>query len=577
MVFTAPVRSCSIRRSPSFCGRACITTRAKTKRPANRQPASLFQYTSGRWVYNEKIRLQERYLKFNLPGLHSVIATATGHLATDLVSFTKLSDGKSNRTFRASFSDGQNVIAKLPYHCTIPKRYTVASEVATMDYLRHNAIPTPKVYGYSSGTMNQVGTEYIVMEHMDGKPLSESWYTMTSDQQQRIMKQIVELETQMMSLKFPASGSIYYLDDIFQDRNIPLRDIGDRKFCVGPMVQPQYWEGQRALSDPRGRGPWTSPNHIFGDVGKRELDWAKNYAKPRFPHNRAYRGIYAYRFVHPNEHIKNLTEYVELSQYLGFSPRSPLYRHVFVHPDLQPSNILVSKSHEVIGLIGFQHSAVLPLGLAAGFPKPFYNPGDLLSDMLVHPSSELPPNHESLSPTALQEAREQYRRQRIHFLYASFTRQMNPHYFEAIFDDLAIMHRKLFHLANTPWVGDSVSLKAELIDAINNWLPLTANDTPGNTWRLSTPPSLNYSPTEINEIMHALNRQQAVDAEITAIRERLGVAEDGWVSNENYESALKGIRQLKEKMLADAKTREDRADIESHFLFQDFSESGFKP
>ncbi|KAL4962009.1 aminoglycoside phosphotransferase family protein [Aspergillus stella-maris] len=577
MIFTASVRLRITTRSLSCCGRACITTRTKAKRPSNPQLESLFHYTSGRWVYNEKIRLQERYLKFNLPGLHSVIATATGHSATDLVSFTKLSDGKSSRTFRATFSDGQNAVARLPYPCTVPKRYTVASEVATMDYLRLSDIPTPKVYGSSSSTMNQVGAEYIVMEQIDGKPLSESWYTMTSDQQQRIMKQIVELQTRMMSLKFPASGSIYYLDDILQDRNIPLRDISDRKFCIGPIVQPQYWEGQRALSDPRGRGPWTSPNHIFGDVGKRELEWAKNYAKPRFLHNRAYRGIYAYQFVHPNEHIKNLTDYVELSQYLGFSPRSPLHRHVFVHPDLQPSNIIVSKSHDIVGLIGFQHSAVLPLGIAARFPAPFHNPGDSLSEMLVHPSTELPRNHESLSPAELHQAREKYRKQRIHYLYASFTRQMNPDYFEAIVDNLAIMHRKLFQHANTPWVGDSVSLKAELINAINNWLPLTASDTPGNTWRLSTPPSLDYSTAEINEIIHALKRQQTADAEIAATRERLGIAKDGWVSNENYDYAIKGIRELKEKMLAGAKTREDRADIENHFPFQDFSESGFKP
>ncbi|KAL4935201.1 hypothetical protein BDV06DRAFT_207470, partial [Aspergillus oleicola] len=446
-----------------------------------------------------------------------------------------------------------------------------------LDYLRLQGIPTPTVYAYSSSTMNQIGAEYIIMEQLDGKPLSEKWYTMTFDEQHQIMKQIVELEAKMMSLKFPASGSIYYLHDITQDRSIPLRGHGNQKFCVGPVAQLQYWEGQRAVLDSRFRGPWPSPNRIFGEVGKRELEWTKTYAKPRFPYNRAHRNIWSFNFVHPNAHIKTLTDYVELSRYLGFSPRSPLYRPSLVHPGLQPSNIIVSKSNEITGLIDFQHTAVLPLGLAARFPEPFHNPDDPLSDILAHPSSELPDNHDTLSPIEIAEAREKYRKQRIHYLYATFTKQMNPDHFNAIFDDLAIMHRTLFKHANTPWLGDSLTLKAELINTIGNWPTFTAADTPGNTWRSSIPPSLKYSKVEINETMHSLQRQQNADAEIAQIRDRLGISEDGWVSNDKYDSAMEAIRELKDKMLKEAKTKADRIAIQDHFPFQDFSETGFKP
>lgn len=84
------------------------------------------------------------------------------------------------------------MIAKLPYLSTVPEHYTVASEVATLDYIRLHGIRTPEAYAYCSTKDNPVGAGYIIMEKLDGIPLSDIWYSMTIKEQQKVMKQIVE-------------------------------------------------------------------------------------------------------------------------------------------------------------------------------------------------------------------------------------------------------------------------------------------------------------------------------------------------------------------------------------------------
>ena len=45
--------------------------------------------------------------------------------------------------------DGFRMVARIPYQLTEPKYHLVASEVATMDFLRSSGLPIPEIYGYS--------------------------------------------------------------------------------------------------------------------------------------------------------------------------------------------------------------------------------------------------------------------------------------------------------------------------------------------------------------------------------------------------------------------------------------------
>ncbi|RFU29476.1 hypothetical protein B7463_g6872, partial [Scytalidium lignicola] len=134
-----------------------------------------FNYTSGRCLYNEHLRLSERRLVFNVNELCRLIAKSAGQLATNIILFTKFAEGGSYRILEATFRDGLKVTARLPYPSTIPRRYGIASEVATMEFLRLNGVPVPKVFDWNSSSSNEVGSEYIIMERVQGRELEEMW------------------------------------------------------------------------------------------------------------------------------------------------------------------------------------------------------------------------------------------------------------------------------------------------------------------------------------------------------------------------------------------------------------------
>jgi hypothetical protein len=116
--------------------------------------------------YNEHLRLLERRLYFNINELCHLVAKSVGLSYTDIILVTKIAEGGSYRIFEATFRDGLKVIARLPYPCTIPRKYGVANEVATMEFLRIHGIPIPKILDWSSSASNQLGSEYIIMERV---------------------------------------------------------------------------------------------------------------------------------------------------------------------------------------------------------------------------------------------------------------------------------------------------------------------------------------------------------------------------------------------------------------------------
>jgi hypothetical protein len=61
---------------------------------------------------------------------------------------TKLAEGGFNRTFVIALRGGRQVVARVLYPVTAPNYYAVASEVATIEYLRSCGIPAPGIYGY---------------------------------------------------------------------------------------------------------------------------------------------------------------------------------------------------------------------------------------------------------------------------------------------------------------------------------------------------------------------------------------------------------------------------------------------
>lgn len=92
------------------------------------------------------------------------------------------------------------------------------------------------------------------MEFIQGTLLSDIWSDLGEDELISISSQLAKLKSKMMSMVFPAGGSLYYtkdLEKVTERLGIPLKD---KSFCVGPDTSLPLWYGRRLQLDVD-RGP----------------------------------------------------------------------------------------------------------------------------------------------------------------------------------------------------------------------------------------------------------------------------------------------------------------------------------
>ncbi|KAL8726443.1 MAG: hypothetical protein Q9166_006721 [cf. Caloplaca sp. 2 TL-2023] len=528
---------------------------------------ALFSYDSRKWIYNESLRQAERYLKFDVQQLKHVAATSVGRTKADVIDIHKLGEGGFNRAFEITLRDGLQLVARLPYSSTVPKHYATASEVATMDLVRCHGIPVPEIYQYSATSENPVGAEYIIMAKVGGKALVNYWWRLTPGEIMKIVTQIVEMEATLFSINLPASGSIYYTTDL--DPAVEREAIDGKgkfgDFCVGPDAHYGWWHGERA-SLPLDRKAFRRPEDALRAVGMRELIWTKQRARPQFPSECLYRQIHGYQKSSPTEHIATLSDYLRIADFL--LPKEPrLTRHVIRHPDLQPSNIFVTESMDLLGVIDWQHCSILPLFLHAGIPEYLQNYDDQGSNELVPP--RLPEKFDELSIEDQNAARDLHRRQLLHFAYVGRTLQMNEDHFDACRLDDIVLRKRLFQGARCPWDGNTVTLKADLIRATQEWPALTSTFGEKD---LDCP--ITYSEEEVEKILELDKKQREIDDFVSNVRRFLGIDSQGAVPAEHYDEAKELAKKLKADAIEAAETDMAKEDLQHHFPFDDHDESG---
>ena len=201
--------------------------------------------------YNEQLRLAERKLEFDIDALCEVAAQTLGHAPDQLSAINKIGEGGSYRVLEFIFRDGKSIIARLPYPSLRPFQRAIASEVATMDYLRLRGLPVPKVLAWTTYTETAVGCPYILMERAKGTELSKDWSAMEAKRRLNITKSIGRVEKMLFDLDLPAYGSIYFKDDptIPKDVGIDISAEGfTQKFVVGPSAEELwYYAGRDSL------------------------------------------------------------------------------------------------------------------------------------------------------------------------------------------------------------------------------------------------------------------------------------------------------------------------------------------
>ncbi|RAL11729.1 uncharacterized protein BO97DRAFT_470893 [Aspergillus homomorphus CBS 101889] len=401
----------------------------------------LFSYTSGRYLYDENLRFEERYVEFDVKALEAIASSVVC----------------KNKTFILTMNDGFEVIVKIPYRHTVPKILTTESEVATLDFLRQKGVPVPRVYAYCSKPDNAVGTEYIIIEKAPGQALDRRWFDLTPKERIRLVTSFVEIERKLFLIPFSSHGSIYYRDSLPQHLRSDLYETSHEDdgshFCIGPSTDYMFWRGRRTLLD-IDRGPWTDHREYARSVGQRELAWTKRYGKPLqngFPHNTIVEGEI------PHEaNLDLLNRYSLISPFiLPKDRRNPMNKATIRHPDFNPSNIFVSDSCEISCIIDWQHCSIIPLLLAAGNPPLFENPDGKPPKNLEKPS--LPDIYDSLNPEEK-------------LMLMTFI-DNKPH-LAALRHPLMPHRQHAVERAGRQWSGNVITLKGTLV-RLNDWFQAT--------------------------------------------------------------------------------------------------------
>ncbi|EGN99355.1 hypothetical protein SERLA73DRAFT_73889 [Serpula lacrymans var. lacrymans S7.3] len=397
-------------------------------------PNDLFNYSSGRWLVNNDLRLAERRREFDVNELCRRAAQSVGRTSQDIDTFVKLAEGGFNRTFLITMHGGFEMVARIPYPVTVSKLYAIASEVATMRFLRSSGLPVPEVYDYSPSSDNVAKTEYIFMELIRGTKLSDVWMELEEPDIVSVLRQPVQLESRMMLIPFPAGGSLYYTNDLEKVEGVHTIDENAKAVLVAAALK--------------------------------ELAYLEKFGRPLLPFQRGRREAYGYKGQSPSDHIKNLERYLVIAPSLASKDsalhhfRSPAEQH---HPENRgPARLATCLDPTQF--------------LFAGVRGCLQNYDDPVSQALTPPS--LPANMDKLDQSEHSHAMGLYHRGLVHFHYVKNTEQYNKLHHDALSDLVSMFIYRLFNQAGAPWEGETHALKTTLIEAMEMWGMLTGEGVP---------------------------------------------------------------------------------------------------
>jgi hypothetical protein len=217
-------------------------------------------YTSGRWLRRDKLECESRCITFNFNSLcQKVIALCLG--AVSIAKYDK-KEGGFNRVFIFTTDNAKRIVARLPFSIAAPPGLRTNSEIATNEYRMSNpsfrvgcitqlltvlnnlvqqntSVPIPKVLHWNDSASNSIGSEYIIMEHFTGVQLHQRWSTMTETQRIRCIEAIYQKAKELVDIKLPVYGSLYFGNYPFKNALYHLLKDG---FSIGRHCGAIYWD-----------------------------------------------------------------------------------------------------------------------------------------------------------------------------------------------------------------------------------------------------------------------------------------------------------------------------------------------
>ncbi|KIW95359.1 uncharacterized protein Z519_03943 [Cladophialophora bantiana CBS 173.52] len=381
----------------------------------------LFQFTNGRFLIRDK---QQR------PSISRVREVE------------KLEGGFS-KVLRIQRENGTEFIAKISCPNAGLAKYTTASEVAVLEYVReYTDIPVPSIYSWSADVSNPVGAEYIIMEKAPGVQLFKVWDQIEERNTLAIIEKLAKWESQLMSIKFPTYGCVYSRHSFPEsDGKTDLSTDIDRSgsYCVGRSCDPTWSTVPCYLAS----GPWLSLPEFGTALAKREI----------------------YRVSQESESAHRKT--VELMKILG--SHSDLLCHskpTLCHPDLHLGNIFVSEDDpsKISVIIDWQFAQIAPMFLQVRWPV-FLIPSKDYTAGIVSP--KFPDDCEDLDDDEMKLVEYDFKQATIAKAYEVRSLLDNKDAYDAM--TLPRVYRELFIGCGETETEGPAPLRKCMIEILNSW------------------------------------------------------------------------------------------------------------
>ncbi|KAF8512286.1 kinase-like domain-containing protein [Gautieria morchelliformis] len=210
-----------------------------------------------------------------------------------------------------------------------------------MRYVKtRTSIPVPEVYYHDKDKTGEVGGEWMIMEDVQGRNLSDTWWELSLDQRHKVALAIVDVWAQLMRLRFGTIGSI-------RSSESPANS-----FCVGPITFiPTAIIGTTAPPVQSKCGPFSCAR-----------DWLLALAREDMKFQREkYLTDEEKRFM--STVLRDISAAPPYLDHIESSNPSPWSINVLHHIDLRLHNIMVDTNDPTIitGVIDWEGASIVPL------------------------------------------------------------------------------------------------------------------------------------------------------------------------------------------------------------------------
>ncbi|RDB16570.1 Altered inheritance of mitochondria protein 9, mitochondrial [Hypsizygus marmoreus] len=498
----------------------------------------LYGHSTGEWLYNNLQQHALRYTSFDIEALKEAACRSAG--ARHCTSFTKIGEGSYNKIFLLELDNGVKITARIPSPVVGNLELSVASEVATMAYLRDShAANVPKVFSWSNTEANPVKWPYILMEYVPGIPLQQIWAKIRGVPTAQALGRIITTTLLTSRPAFSQIGSLYFKADVspelqarplFADpeRNVVDAEHFSQKYRIGPITDRQWWRGARRHVD-ADRGPWPNTESYIVAAARLEQQCISQGIDMESPYVRS-------RHEDIPEIQKLLDRCIAAAPYLA--PSDPrLSKPTLLHPDLSGSNIIIAAEDNIREqkIIDWQGTTVGPFFMECMVPPVVvYSYG-----VIERPSDgsipKLPDNIDSLPVDEQEDLRTHFSLAGKHWAYLSHMAAHEPLFGQAWDLPHWRVMSGLIQRITRCWANGPVELRQSLIDLEDCWPEI-----------LSSPCPFQFSPDE--RARHdmefaAYTHYMSVTDNLKAF---VGCDDDGWVSNKDLDVAQQRMEEVKQ-------------------------------